>query len=204
MSYFEGFLLGLGTIVFIGPVFFVVLDNTLKYGKLAGFFVSIGILLSDISYIILYRKALFKSIEPYIDGAYTYLVFIAILVTLGISNLWKPVAKTPRGKTFKNHFLVQISKGFSINFLNPFVALFWVGVFKYTSLKFTNAEQFNFLCASLLGIFLIDMLRVLFSSIIKTYLTPKVLKTTHQIIGALFLISASILVFKMVNYQEIS
>jgi len=200
MSYLEGFLLGLGTVVFIGPVFFVVLNNTLKHGKLAGFFVSIGIVLSDIVYIALYKLALFKFIEPYIDDTYAYLVFIAILVTLGFSNLVKPVTITPTIRTFENHFLVQISKGFSINFFNPFVALFWVGVFKYSSLKFTNAEQFNFLCASLLGIFLIDMLRILFSSIIKTYLTPKILRTTHQIIGVLFLTTASILVFKMVNY----
>ena len=48
MVYLEGFLLGLGTALFIGPVFFYLLKITLEQGFQYGFIVALGIILSDI------------------------------------------------------------------------------------------------------------------------------------------------------------
>lgn len=195
MSFIEGLLLGLGTIVFIGPVFFVVLNSTLKHGKLAGIYVSIGILLSDMLYIALYKLALYSTIENFLNNSAMLFLFVGILFSLGLANLLKkPTALSLI--SFDNHFIVQLTRGFSINFFNPFVAVFWLGACKYIASKYNETDQWIFLGASLVGIFLIDLLKVFFSGILKSFLTPKTLIIIHKIIGILFLVSGSILLIK--------
>lgn len=195
MSFIEGLLLGLGTIVFIGPVFFVVLNSTLKHGKLAGIYVSIGILLSDMLYIALYKLALYSTIENFLNNSAMPFLFVGILFSLGLANLLKkPTALSLI--SFDNHFIVQLTRGFSINFFNPFVAVFWLGACKYIASKYNETDQWIFLGASLVGIFLIDLLKVFFSGILKSFLTPKTLIIIHKIIGILFLVSGSILLIK--------
>lgn len=198
MSFIEGLLLGLGTIVFIGPVFFVVLNSTLKHGKLAGIYVSVGIIISDIAYILLYKLALFNVIEKLINTTYAYYLFVIVLISFGLANLLKKHTPLPLIKT-DNRFIIQLSSGFGINFFNPFVAVFWLGTFKYISLKYTEYEQWSFLGAALLGIFLIDLLKVFFSGFLKSHLTHKALNLIYKIIGGLFVLFGIILLLKTLD-----
>lgn len=187
MSILEGLLLGLGSILFIGPVFFVILQNTLTYGKLAGLYISIGILISDLIYMVFYKFIIFDSIEQYIDSPIFYWIFAVILTIMGIVNILKKANESPKVKTFKNNPLILVSKGFLINFVNPFVLVFWLGVFKYINHKFDDTNQYLFLLSALIGIFIIDIVKVLFSSYLKKFLNPKTLQITHKFIGVIFL-----------------
>ena len=48
MAIITGFLLGLGTMLFVGPVFFYLLKSTLESGFKAGVAVALGIILGDV------------------------------------------------------------------------------------------------------------------------------------------------------------
>jgi len=187
MSLLEGLLLGLSSILFIGPVFFVILKNTLSYGKMAGLYISIGILTSDLVYILLYKFTLYNILERFLSTNYTYWVFALLLSTMGILNLFKKTTSSDTVNPFKNNVFILFSKGFLINFINPFVFLFWLGVFKYNTSKFDEFDQNIFLTGSLIGIFIIDILKVLFSYYLKTFLTSKHLSRIYKIIGILFI-----------------
>ena len=195
MSLIEGFLLGLGSILFIGPVFFVILKNTLEYGKLAGFYISIGILFSDFVYMVLYKYFLYDSIEKYLDTTYTYSLFALILFVMGVANILKKSKENSKVHLFRNNPITMFSKGFLINFVNPFVFLFWLGVFKYSSEKFDNFNQLLFLGSSLVGIFIIDMVKVLFSAVLKKYLNSDTLLLLYKIIGFIFISFSLYIVF---------
>ena len=53
MEFLQGYLLGLSMIVFIGPVFFLLIRISLEFGTSAGVWVAIGIIISDILCVIL-------------------------------------------------------------------------------------------------------------------------------------------------------
>ncbi|MBQ0740572.1 LysE family transporter, partial [Aquimarina celericrescens] len=48
MYLLEGYAIGLGMIIFIGPVFFLLLHSSIQYGSKAGVAVALGIIFSDI------------------------------------------------------------------------------------------------------------------------------------------------------------
>ncbi len=48
MPFVEGYILGLGMVVFIGPVFFLLLSISLQQGAWAGVLTAIGIVVSDL------------------------------------------------------------------------------------------------------------------------------------------------------------
>jgi threonine/homoserine/homoserine lactone efflux protein len=48
MLFFEGYIVGLGMIVFIGPVFFLLLSISLHQGTKAGVATAFGIVISDL------------------------------------------------------------------------------------------------------------------------------------------------------------
>jgi len=53
MIFLEGLIIGIGMILFVGPVFFTMLQVTLMRGFWAGFFVALGIIISDIACLLL-------------------------------------------------------------------------------------------------------------------------------------------------------
>lgn len=187
MSIIEGLLLGLGTIIFIGPVFFIILQNTLAHGKTSGFCIALGILFSDISYVLLFKFSLYEKISTYTLSKYFYWIFAMVIMFVGISSLFKKNKNDK--KLFGKNYFILFSKGFLVNFINPFVFVFWLGVYTYVQQKFTSPqEEFYFFTAAMFGILSIDTLRVLFSNYLKTKLTDEVLTKTNKAIGVLLII----------------
>jgi threonine/homoserine/homoserine lactone efflux protein len=186
MSFIEGLLLGLSTIVFIGPVFFLILQNTLAYGKLAGLYIALGILLSDIVYILLFKYSLYEHLSTITNSKYFYWGFSLLLFAAGISSMLKK--KNKAGKLLKNSPTILFTKGFLINFVNPFVFLFWLGIYNYVQNKFpSNTEQIRYFTAAMISILAIDVVRILFSSYLKKRLTNSILKKLNFGIGILFI-----------------
>lgn len=186
MSFIEGLLLGLSTIVFIGPVFFLILQNTLAYGKLAGLYIALGILLSDIVYILLFKYSLYEHLNTITNSKYFYWGFSLLLFIAGISSMLKK--KNTVGKLLKNNPTILFAKGFLINFVNPFVFLFWLGIYNYVQNKFpSNTEQLSYFTAAMISVLAIDIVRILFSSHLKKRLTDTILKKLNFGIGVLFI-----------------
>ena len=183
MAVFEGILFGIGTIIFIGPVFFLLLKCSIESGKNAGISVAIGIIVSDI--VCIYMCSYFS---PFL-GRQENLNIAAILgalllIGMGIKYLKaKPIVQSK--KRFNTQgFLGFFTKGFMINFINPFVFVVWMGIILYAKDKYYPQDNVNiFYVGALMGIFFTDIGKVFLAQEIKKKLTPIYLQKIYKIIG---------------------
>lgn len=79
------------------------------------------------------------------------------------------------------------SKGFLVNFVNPFVFVVWIGIIGYGENKFED-QTWLFLTGTLIGIFLTDNLKAFYAAKLKKFLSHKRLKTVYTITGGIFIL----------------
>ena len=119
MAFLEGYLIGLAFVVFIGPVFFTLLQNTLERGRWAGIMVALGIILSDLVAVALCVAGTVAFLQNPKYTLYISLVGAAILFAIGGRYLFKPSLETT-GKVKYIGLLGAFWSGFLVNFVNPF------------------------------------------------------------------------------------
>ena len=189
MAFFEGFLVGLGMIIFIGPVFFTLLKSALTYGFWAGMMVAFGIFISDVVCVILCS---FGAIPFFKNPENQYWLAIGgsiILFALGLRYILKPNVNVDTDlKLNAGHYTAYFSKGFLVNFVNPFVFLVWISVIGLAQGKYgAGQELWLFLGAALLGILVTDSAKVIFADKIKKLIQPNILIRAYQVIGVVML-----------------
>ena len=185
MPIFIGILLGLSTLLFIGPVLFYLMKSSLESGVRAGIAVALGIIVGDIICVILAAKGLGVIFEHTVNQRWLALAGGIILLSMGIKHIVKPTANTNTEGKFQSKFLWTYAvNGFLINFLNPFVFAVWIGYYSFNQEVFDSEfEIFLSLLASLLTIFLTDCLKSVFAFKLKRYIQPKHLKVLFQLVG---------------------
>ncbi|GAA0730002.1 LysE family transporter [Aquimarina litoralis] len=189
MSLIEGFLIGLGMVIFVGPVFFLLLNSSLQYGMKAGISVALGIIVSDIVCVILCYYGVSKFMTASHNQFWIGAIGSCILFGLGINYLLKKPHisndLTIDSKKWSTFFI----RGFSVNFFNPFVFVVWIGVFKYGYQKYPEKlELYMFLSAVLIGILTTDLLKVFLSDKLKKFISAHRLKVFFRITGVVLLI----------------
>lgn len=203
MAFVEGLGVGLAMVVFIGPVFFTLLKSALNYGFWAGMMVALGIFISDVVCVVLCS---FGAI-PFFEGAenqfYLAAVGSIILLGLGLKYLLKPnVNVDGQVKLHAGHYTAYFTKGFLVNFVNPFVFLVWISVIGFGQGKYGSGQDlWIFLTAALVGILLTDSLKVVFADKIKKLIQPRVLLRAYQIIGVILVGFAGRLVWYAFTHQ---
>ena len=200
MEIVTGVILGISTLLFVGPVFFYLIESTLLYGKKAGIISATAIIIGDIIYVIL----ILKGFSTYFNDT-TFQKWFAvfggiILLTLGFSYIFKPKKIEQKQWILRNKDFLSIGiKAFLLNFANPFVALVWVGFLTYNQSKFNSQIAISIsLAATLSIIFLTDILKVFLASTIKKTLQPKSFKKTQKVLGFLLIVFALRLFFTVI------
>lgn len=189
MAFLEGFLVGLGMIIFIGPVFFTLLKSALNYGVVAGMMVALGIFTSDVVCIGLCSFGAIPFFKNPENQFWLAIGGSAILFALGIKYLVRPNVNTDTDVQLKaGHYTTYFAKGFLVNFVNPFVFIVWISIIGLGQAKHGSGEDlWIFLGAALLGIFITDTTKVVFASKIKKLIQPSFLKKAYQIIGVVLI-----------------
>jgi threonine/homoserine/homoserine lactone efflux protein len=190
MAFTEGLVIGFAMIAFIGPVFFYLLKTTLQSGYKSGFSVACGIITSDILCVIL---CLIGFIPFFNNPANKTVITITggiILLLLGTKYLFKPsISYDSIGTTKTKQIAGYFTKGFLINFVNPFVFLVWIGIIGLGESKFGNTTKlYIFLSGVLAGIFITDSLKVILAQKIKPFINPERLIFIYRIIGVVLII----------------
>lgn len=186
MTFLQGYLYGLALIIFIGPVFFTLLQSTLERGLRSGLAVALGIFASDILCVLLLFG--FGVSDFFTNPDNKLLIGVGgavILIGLGLRYALKPVLKDPEKIKFKtSDYLNFFVKGFLVNFINPFVFVVWMGLIALAGNHTTTATgQMIFLAGTLLGILTTDSFKAIFASKIKNILQPRYVETTYRVIG---------------------
>ncbi|WP_299185065.1 LysE family transporter [uncultured Aquimarina sp.] len=191
MSFIEGFFIGIAMIIFVGPVFFLLLNSSFQYGLKAGFSVAFGIIVSDVICVLLCYYGLSTFMTATQNQFWIGITGSVILFGLGISYLLKKVVITSNISISSKKWTSFFIKGFSVNFFNPFVFIVWIGVFKYGHEKYSDSiALLVFLIAVLSGILTTDLLKVFLSDKLKPFISPYRLKIFFRITGVVLLIFA--------------
>ncbi|MCB9186387.1 MAG: LysE family transporter [Flavobacteriales bacterium] len=189
MAFLEGFAIGFGMIIFIGPVFFTLVNTTLNHGFWPGMLVTIGIFISDIVAVSLCAFGAIPLFENPTNQFYLAVVGSLILFSLGFRYLLFPNTNVNSNVDLKaHHYVTYFSKGFLVNFVNPFVFVVWISVIGMGQIKYgTGVELWVFLGAALLALLFTDSSKVVFADRLKKLVQPRLLGKFYRVVGVLLI-----------------
>ena len=214
---FHAFTIGLLLSLIPGPVFFVLLENSITKGIRSALAIDFGVMLSDIVYILL--SVLFvDQINTLLTGKNKELFDILgglIFIVFGVINLIKK-SKMHNGDqeledvTEKYHlkesadpkknFGLMIAKGFLLNFANPLVIFYWLSVAsvaKRESPDDSNGFLFLYLGIILTTFIALDVIKIITAKKIRNLVTVQLLNLLNKFIGSVFIAFGLFFIFRV-------
>ncbi len=183
----QGILLGLTIAVLLGPALFALLQTSIHRGFRAGFFLAIGIFLSDVALVLLTYFGASQVLDQPKNQLYFGVIGGTILAIFGFFTYTRKVVvedgeevKVKRPSDF-----MYLLKGFFLNMANPGVWFFWITVTVAATSNYgvNNLKILSFFVGSLLTIFMTDVIKSFISHKIKSYMTPTIMHWVNRIVG---------------------
>lgn len=201
----NGFLFGLLLCVLIGPVFFALIQNAIEKGFFSGFFMAVGIALSDTIYIFVTYLGISQLVDNPSFNMWLGGVGGSIMLIFGITYMLKPVPKKGLKQLHaeQTKWFQQIVKGFVLNGINPFVLIFWIGIVSKITVDFQyNTNQaITFFVVLIATVFSADILKSYFAVKLSEIVTPRFMKIMNRVVGiALVLFSLRLFNFVLVGF----
>lgn len=145
-SFIEGFLLGLGASVPLGPINILIISNALR-SYLVAVSIGAGAMSADITYLLLALFGLFFLFKSSLITLVMALFGSIFLLYLSF-EIFKHRRDTIHIKEVNSKSIFKSwLKGYSLTLLNPYTVIFWLSVSTYISTK--NLEPLS----TLLGLF---------------------------------------------------
>lgn len=194
----KGILTGLILSVMIGPVFFVLLETSIRRGIRAALAMDLGVLLSDVFYILI-ALFFYNEVEALSSGKDNDIIKLVggiILIIFGLINFFKKV-KMKQGENIRvvsnanaKDYILLTMKGFFLNMANPLVIFYWFAVI--TSGADNSQEEsmpriLFYLTCILVTFFTIDILKIFGAKRLRPLVTKKVLVGLNRLIGIVFM-----------------
>ncbi len=187
----DGILLGLVLSVSIGPIFFALVQTSIRQGIIAGIFVGTGIWISDLLCILVTYFGL-SSLGNLIKTPsflfYSGVVGGIFLIIFGLLLFFKkpPSLEQLRSNSARDESILSLwLKGFLINTINPFTIFFWLTTMTdgVINRSFSTAEVLLFFGGILGTIIITDFLKAYFADKIRKKLYPIHLKYLGRFAG---------------------
>lgn len=191
----KGIMLGTMISFLVGPIFFGLVDITISKGWRCGLGYILGVIISDVVLIVLV-DSIFSTIDFESYQLAIGLVGGTVLLAFGFITFFSKVSnKSIDVKDIKT-IMQAFAKGTTINVLNPFVILWWIGLYTtVSSQKYTTADKVLYYSCLLLMVFLFDLLKMRFAYYIKHKLSIDKLVIVKKIAGvALFVFGVALIV----------
>jgi threonine/homoserine/homoserine lactone efflux protein len=193
-SILNGVISGIVLAFLIGPVFFTLIQTSIERGFWSGFFVAIGVSLSDAFYISLCYLGVYQLFD---QGDFReYLAYFGggVLLTMGFYYLViksRKLAQYDPEKVQSKSPYKLILKGFVINGLTPMVLIFWLGTVGVATTKFgyvTPGKAIPFFAAIVSTVFITDVIKAKLADKLRLVLTPKFIRTLNFVLGLVLVI----------------
>jgi L-lysine exporter family protein LysE/ArgO len=189
----QGLVTGVVLSLMLGTVFFSLIRNSLAHGQRSGIYIALGVIACDMIFISL--AILSHGFAVFLQN---YKVTISILggiilVIMGIMMIIKAKPKVQEGKDIspkKNAWYYYFANGFLLNVLNPVNFFSWLAISSMLTIKsnYDIPDKLIFFTASLMSIFIVEVLIAHFAFRLKKIVTPLVLKRINQVSGSVFVI----------------
>jgi threonine/homoserine/homoserine lactone efflux protein len=197
-----GVLLGCVLSLLIGPVFFMLLNTSIRKGFVPAAYLAVGVMLSDAFLVMI---AYFGSTTLKLLQNHQNWVGLAggiVLMIFGMVNILKKpvvVAQDLELPDDSKSLLIDTGKGFMMNILNPFVLLFWLGVSGTVATKEHASLSYSlfFFGSALVTILTTDLLKAWLASSLKNIIRPNFLLWLNRISGAGLIIYGCIMLVRL-------
>ncbi|MBO3700839.1 LysE family translocator [Roseivirga sp. E12] len=201
----NGFLFGLLLCVLIGPVFFALIQNAIEKGFFSGFFMAVGIALSDTIYIFITYLGISQLTDNPSFNMWLGGIGGTIMLVFGIFYMFKPIPTKGLKQLHaeETKWFQQIVKGFVLNGINPFVLIFWIGIVSKITVDFeyTTNEAITFFIVLIATVFSVDVLKSYFAVKLSEIVTPRFMKIMNRVVGvALVLFSLRLFNFVLEGF----
>jgi threonine/homoserine/homoserine lactone efflux protein len=195
--------LGLIIAIMVGPVFFFILNTSIKRGFAPAAITAIGVLMSDVFFILLayFGSSFILYLNDHKDatgviggivigGFGTYLFFKEARVSAEPLEF----AESPHPR------ILYLVKGFMLNLVNPSVLLFWFVVASTIPVKeqFTPADTFVFYSFTLGTVLCTDLIKAYLANRLKTVITAKSLIILNRIAGIALVIYGGSMIVRVI------
>ena len=203
----KGIVTGFILSIMIGPVFFVLLETSIRRGAKAAIAFDIGVLMNDLVYILIayifYNQV--AELSEGQDNSIVRLIGGGLFLIYGITNFFKKVPETKiegvftESTTTKDLILLGL-KGFLLNLANPLVVFYWFSVMSLGAEDAAKGGSFSsmlmFISAILITFFSIDLLKIFGAKKLRPLVTRKVLIGLNRLIGLIFVTFGIVLIIQ--------
>ncbi|MBL4862401.1 MAG: LysE family transporter [Crocinitomicaceae bacterium] len=203
----KGIVTGFILSIMIGPVFFVLLETSIRKGIRAAVAFDLGVLLNDILYILIalvfYNQV--ADLSEGDDNSIVRLVGGLLFVIYGVYNFFKKVKhvhvdqQVRTSESTKEYILLGI-KGFVLNLANPMVVFYWFSVMtlgaKDAAEGGSKYSMLLFIVSILITFFAIDLLKILGAKKLRPMMTKSLLIGLNRLIGIVFAVFGIVLIIQ--------
>lgn len=182
----------------IGPVFFVLLQTSIKRGIRSALAFDLGVLISDLVYVLI-AYLFYSEVSALLSGEKQDVMKIiggALFLIYGVVTFFK---KTKEPEIDDDGNLIQTSsdyvvlglKGFLLNFANPMVIFYWISVISFGARTDCDGYSqgaiiFYYLLTIIITFFSIDVLKILGAKKLRPLVTDAILTALNHFIGITF------------------
>ena len=198
----DGIILGFTLTILLGPIFVALTQTGIQHGIRAGVAVGSGIWISDLLVIISSWFFITQIDDLAKNATFQYWTGIAggcILIIFGIITMLNKHKHDEETKAFTaKTYWGFFTKGFAVNFINPFTFVFWIGVMTtYVIGKGTTAFNILLLFGSIMATIMItDTLKVVMAKSIRTKMNHQHIILFSRIAGVMLIMFGIILFFR--------
>lgn len=200
-----GFLLGVALCLTFGTVFFALIQNSVDNGFRSGMKIVFGVIIGDILFVL--AALLGTSFIPKVQGFEHLMAIVGVLflIAMGLVNILKGTPRLAYPRTRFGNAVYYVTTGFFLNALNPVNFVSWVAIVAYirSHLHYSVAQQYGFMVASLVGVFVTEMALAYYANRLKRLFTPRVVTVFNRTTGVVFLAVAAQIAYTRL-YQPIT
>lgn len=201
----DGIIAGLILSTMLGPVFFVLIEISIRRGARAALAFDFGVFVSDVLYILLAYLFYFQVAKFMNDENQGFIqIFVGIVfIFLGLVTYLKKPKKVKVDEVGKiihssKDYVILAFKGFFLNKANPLVILYWFIVITEASKHSTQNTEVSYpifinLSVILAVYFLMDFFKIMIAKRLRPLITDKRLETLNHFIGVIFLLFGIVL-----------
>jgi threonine/homoserine/homoserine lactone efflux protein len=183
----QGILVGFTIAVMLGPAFFTLIQTSIHRGFKSGFFLALGIFLSDLTLVLLCYLGASQVINAATNKLVLGIIGGGIMIVFGLVTFNRKTQITEENETIEVKVpgpFTYIAKGYFLNFSNPFIWIFWLGVMGAASSNYdTDMDLIIFFTGTLSTVFLTDLFKSFVANKIKQRLNPNVMHWINRIVG---------------------
>lgn len=185
----------------IGPVFFILLETSVIKGFRAALSFDLGVVLSDVLFIIIAYFSSYRLIQSIKDDPALFIFGGLIMLVYGVISLVK-VKKASRRiheqdpkEIIKNDYFSLFIKGFFLNFINIGVLGFWLAIIITfgPQLELQPSRMLTFFTTVVLTYFITDLMKILLAKQLRKQLNSKNILLIKKGISVVLIISGIIL-----------